>query len=104
MIEAAATWRQKKDEEKRRKAELARRRKLEALAQKESEVWREVDAFIQERQPSAYDKAVKRLKELHDLAEYQGTLAKVRNRIEEIERTYSRRPALISRLKRAELL
>ena len=104
LIEAATTHRQKKKEEKRREAELVRGRKLEALAQKESEVWREVDAFIQERQSSAYDKAVKRLKELHDLAEYRGNIAQFRYRIEEIERTYSRRPALISRLKRAKLL
>ena len=91
-------------EEKRRKAELAKRRKLEALAERENEVWKEVDALIQEKKTSAYDTAVKRLKELHDLAEYQENTANFRNRVEEIERTYSRRPALISRMKRARLL
>ena len=104
LMEAAKSWRQKKEEEERRKAERARRRRLEALAQKESEVWGEVDAFIEEKQSSAYDKAVKRLKELHDLAKYQGNIAGFRNRMVEIQRTYSRRSALIRRLKRAGLL
>ena len=80
LMEAAEALRQKEKEEKQRKAELARQRKLEALAPRENEVWKEVDAFIQERQPPAYDKAVKRLKELHDLARYQEKLAEFQNR------------------------
>ena len=104
LMEAAEALRQKEKEEKQRKAELARQRKLEALAPRENEVWKEVDAFIQERQPPAYDKAGKRLKELHDLARYQEKLEEFQNRIEEIQRTYSRRPALISRMKTAGLL
>ena len=45
----------------------------------------------------------KLVQELHELAKYRENTANFRNRVEEIERTYSRRPALISRMEQAGL-
>jgi hypothetical protein len=103
MIEAAEIWRQKNKEEELRKAELDRRRQLEALAARESQVWEEVESLIEEKNASAYDKAVGLLKDLRDLGRYQGDTAKFRNRLDEINRTYPNRPALRRRIREANL-
>lgn len=36
-------------------------------------VWKEVETLIEEKTAASYDQAVKRLEDLHDLAEYQET-------------------------------
>ncbi|MDI6791991.1 MAG: hypothetical protein QME81_03870 [bacterium] len=104
LIEAAEIWRQKKKEENRRKADLARQRKLEALAGKERQVWEEIEVLIEEKKAKSYERAVELLTDLRDLAKYQGDLERFRNRLTEIERTYSNRSALLRRMRQSKLI
>lgn len=85
------------------RAEAQRRRELEELAEREAEEWRRVDALIQEKQRSAYEKAAERLKKLQELARYQGTEEAFQERIAHIREQYSRRWALNDILDKAGL-
>ncbi len=104
LIHAAAEWRKCKQEENLRKEELVRKRRLEELAVKENEVWQQVEALIKEKKPKSYDNALDLLKDLRELAEYQGKLEKFKDQIAEIQQTYSSRPALRSRILHAKLI
>ena len=87
-----------------RKEELARKRRLEELAVKENEVWQQVGALIEEKKPKSYDSVLVLLKDLRELAEYRGMLEEFKERIAEIQRTYSNRPALRDRIHHAKLI
>lgn len=104
LIQGAEEWRKRKQEEKRRKAELARKRRLEELSTKESQVWQQVEALIEEKKPKSYDSAIVLLKDLQDLAEYRGKIEEFQKRVAEIQQTYSNRPGLRDRLRRAKLI
>ena len=57
---------------KKAKEEANRALYLDHLAKRENAVWKQVDAYIQKRQPNDYDRAVILLTDLHDLAVRQG--------------------------------
>jgi hypothetical protein len=84
-------------------AEARRIAELEALAQRGDEVWDEVDALIQQGQAKPYDEAVQLLKKLHDLAEHQRQTVAFQARLNRIHDEYSRRYALMRRLRHAGL-
>lgn len=104
LIQTAEEWRRCKQEDKRRKEELARKRRLEELALKENEVWLQVKALIEEKKPKSYDSAIGLLKDLRELAEYQGRLEEFKKHIAEIQQTYSSRTALRDRMIHARLI
>jgi hypothetical protein len=104
LLEAAETWRHQKKEAERRQTELVRQRQLEALAIREHLAWKEVERLIEEKTATSYDQAVKRLKDLHDLAKYQGDLDTFGERIAHIEQTYAKRPALLRRMRQSRLI
>jgi hypothetical protein len=85
-------------------AEARRIAELEALAQRGDAVWDEVDALIQQGQAKPYDEAVRLLRRLRDLAEYQGRTVAFQKRLNRIHDKYSRRSALMRRLRNAGLL
>jgi hypothetical protein len=85
-------------------AEARRIAELEALAQRGDAVWDEVDALIQQGQAKPYDEAVRLLRRLRDLAEYQGRTVAFQKRLNRIHDEYSRRSALMRRLRNAGLL
>jgi len=92
---------------KQRAAEAAEARRiaeLEAFAPREAEAWQEVVAFIEEKKPASYDKAVALLCRLRDLAGYQGRMADFQARVADLQARYANRPALRERLQRARLL
>jgi uncharacterized Zn finger protein len=76
---------------------------LEALAAREGETWAEVEALIEKMQARSYDEAVQLLVRLRDLARYQGKESVFQQRLNGIYERYSRRPALLDRLRRANL-
>ena len=100
----AENWRQKKKEQQRRTAERAQRRKVEALAGKESQLWQEVTTFIEDKKASSYEKAVVLLRDLRDLASYQDELDRYTQRVAEIEQTSTSRSALLRRMRQAKLI
>jgi hypothetical protein len=84
-------------------AEARRIAGLEALAQRGEAAWDEVDALIQQDQAKPYDEAVNLLVKLRDLAEYQGQQTVFQARLNRIHDAYSRRSALMWRLRNAGL-
>ncbi len=78
--------------------------KLESLAECKDKIWEQVFAAIALKQSKPYDQAVAHLVNLRDLAEYQGKLEEFQASIKQIQKDYSNRPGLISRLQKVGLL
>ena len=94
------------EEERRKRAEAAERKRLrdlEALAEREAEVWQEVEALIQQGTGSAYDKAVQLLLRLRALAVHRGEQIAFERQMSQVCEQYSRRSALLRRLRNAGL-
>lgn len=73
------------------------------MAAREAEVWKEIDALIERKTGPAYDEAIQRLRDLRELAEYQGQAADFQERLGQMREQYSRRTALLRRLDKARL-
>ena len=84
-------------------AEAKRIRELKALAKRESETWTEIFALIEQMQAKPYAEAVRLLGKLRDLAEYQGEEEAFQQRLNGVYEQYSRRSALLRRLREAGL-
>lgn len=72
---------------------------LEDLAPREAQTWDRVMDLIQVKQAHAYDEAANLLRDLQDLAQHQGRSTEFARRLNQLQETYSNRPALIRRLK-----
>lgn len=107
LREAALERQAREAEEARRKqqaaAEAARKKRLDALAARGSEAWREVGTLVEAKKASAYDQAVKLLTDLRDLATREGARADFDRRLGVLRATHARRPAFVTRLDRAGL-
>jgi uncharacterized Zn finger protein len=77
---------------------------LEAFAGREDETWHEVDVLIQRSQAKAYDEAVRLLTKLRGLADYQKRRPAFAECLDQIRDRYSRRHALMRRLREAGLI
>jgi hypothetical protein len=86
-----------------REAALAREKHLDSLVGREEELWRQVDALIETKQPKQYDRAVALLTDLHDLSARQDRDAAYMERLDVLRERYMKRPALLARLNGAEL-
>jgi hypothetical protein len=95
---------QQRQEKAQEVARQERIQKLEALAKRKDRIWEQVFELIELKQTKPYDQAVAHLIELRDLAEYQGNLEEFQASIQQIQKDYSKRPGLISRLQRVGLL
>jgi len=95
-------WEQEQ-QKKAEKAEAERIRALEALAQKEPRVWKNIDELIQKSKAKAYDEAVRLLLQLRELAVYQGRRSVFQERLNRIHEQYRRRSTLIMRLNKVNL-
>jgi hypothetical protein len=85
-------------------AEARRMEELEAFAGREDETWHEVDVLIQRSQAKAYDEAVRLLTKLRGLADYQKRRPAFAECLDQIRDRYSRRHALMRRLREAGLI
>jgi len=104
LQEAVAVWRRQKQAAEQRQAAQAHQRHLEALAVREPQVWQEIEALLEEKKASAYDSAVKLLRDLRDLAASRGEAVGFQQRMADIERTYSNRSALLRRIRQSRLI
>ena len=98
--ERAAQERARREQE----AAEARERYLAALAQREAEAWREVDALIATKQPGRYDDAVKLLKDLRDIAIRAGRQGEVEACLVRLREQHAKKPSLVARLQAAGLI
>jgi hypothetical protein len=110
---AEARWadRQRLDREhkeadrKRREAAaaVAREQRLDALAGRQEEVWRQVDALIETKKPKEYDAAIVLPVDLRALAERDAAAAAFQLRLRRLRERHIRRPGLLDRFDRPRL-
>jgi hypothetical protein len=87
----------------REAAERAQLAKLDALAQREGQVWASIPALLAKRTASGYDEGVALLAELRDLAVHRGQRVAFNARLAEVTAPYAGSPALQRRLKEKRL-
>ena len=88
---------------KKAKDEADRTVYLEGLAKREKVIWRQVEAYIQKRQPKDYERAVILLVDLYDLAVRQGDETGFQLTMEELRQTHAAKGAFLRRLAKANL-
>jgi len=88
---------------KKAKDEADREVYLEGLAKREKAVWKQVEAYIQKRQPKDYERAVILLVDLYDLAVRQGDETGFQLTMEELRQTHAAKGAFLRRLAKANL-
>jgi hypothetical protein len=104
LFAAAEAQRERRRQEQKARAEARRIAEFKALAGREDETWCEVDALIQKSQAKPYDQAVQLLKRLRNLARYQDRDMVFEGHMRQICDLYSRRSALMRRLRQANLI
>jgi hypothetical protein len=88
---------------KKAKDEADRAVYLEGLAKREKAVWKQVEAYIEKRQPKDYERAVILLVDLHDLAVRQGDETGFQLTMEELRKTHTAKSTFLRRLATANL-
>ncbi len=88
---------------KKTKGEADRAVYLEGLAKREKAVWKQVEAYIEKRQPKDYERAVILLVDLHDLAVRQEDETGFQLTMEELRKTHASKGAFLRRLAKANL-
>jgi len=87
----------------RAKDEANRARYLDQLGRHQPEIWKQVAAHIQTRQPKDYDRAVGLLIDLHDLAYRRGQTAGFQTALEKIRQAHAAKESFLRRLAKANL-
>jgi uncharacterized Zn finger protein len=89
---------------KLRAEDLANRaRYLEQLGRRQLEIWKQVAAHIQTRQPKDYERAVSLLADLHDLAVSRGRTAGFQRALVKIRQVHAAKGSFMRRLAKANL-
>jgi hypothetical protein len=97
---------QKEKERKEREAveaKAAHVQRMKQLATQEQALWKSVPSNLERQTGKSYDLATETLKDLKDLAEYQGKMEAFKEKILELKKEYARRSAVISRWEKAGL-
>lgn len=89
--------------EKKAKDEADRAVYLEGLEKREKAVWKQVEAYIQQRQPKDYERAVILLIDLHDLSVRQGDETGFQLTVDELHKTHATKSSFLRRLAKANL-
>lgn len=104
IVAAAEEVRRQRLERERQEAERARLAKLEALAQREEQVWTQIPGLLARRTASGYDEAVAQLAELRDLAVHRKQRAAFDARLKDVLTPYTTSAALLRRLREKKLV
>ncbi len=95
-----------RDAAKRRQAREAERKRilaLQTLAQNEERMWQEIEELLQGYSAKAYDEACQRMRQLDELATFQGAQEAFRRRVASLCQRYARRSSFVQRLKKLGL-
>jgi predicted NodU family carbamoyl transferase len=103
LVAAAEEEREREQRRRAAEAEAKRVAEMEALAAREPQTWRDVDALIQEGKAKSYERAVGLLARLKELAAYRDQEDAFQKRLNQIYDQYARRTALLRRLHDAGL-
>jgi hypothetical protein len=93
-----------RETKERNGAKKQREKELVAMGPKEAQMWKQVLKLIERRQARPYDEAAALLKDLRDLAEFQGRSADFEKRLTQLKLDCQNRPALIARLNKIQTL
>jgi hypothetical protein len=83
--------------------EANRARYLDQIGRRQPEIWNQVAAHIQTRQPKDYDRAVSLLTDLHDLAVRGGQTVGFQTELEKIRQVHAAKESFLRRLTKANL-
>ena len=95
--------RQLRIEQEKQAAETKRRAKLQAMIGQENKMWVEVNDNLSLKTGGGYDKAVKLLIDLKELAAFTNSTAIFRAKLDIIKTEYGRSATLMSRFTKAQL-
>jgi 3-mercaptopyruvate sulfurtransferase SseA len=95
---------QQRQQREKLAAQQEKIRKLEVLAKNQDQVWSDIYKLLEFKQSKTYDQAVAHLVDLRELAEYQGKVEEFKASIKQMQKNYSTRTGLLSRLKKVGLL
>lgn len=104
LLENANEQMQQRQQREKLAAQQEKIRKLEVLAKNQDKVWSDIYKLLEFKQSKTYDQAVAHLVDLRELAEYQGKLEEFKASIKQMQKNYSTRTGLLSRLKKVGLL
>jgi hypothetical protein len=104
LMQAVIAHRNEAHEAEQRKREAERKARLEALALRETAVWNQVIALIDQKQVKSYEEAIRFMLDLRELAQYQQQEATFTARIEGIRARYPSLSGLKSRMIDAKLI
>lgn len=97
--EAAARARRRTERKRQEElAEKARRARLAALRRRGADVWREVEAEVERRNASGYDRAASLIFDLHAISNEDGSGADFANRLNALCKRHERKQRFIERL------
>ena len=88
---------------RRAEDEANRARYLDQIGRRQPEIWNQVAAHIQTRQPKAYDRAVSLLTDMHDLAVRCGQGSRFQIALEKIRQAHAAKESFLRRLAKANL-
>ncbi len=99
--QAVAAAREQREKEARKRQ---RQKQLQAIADRQADLWAEVPPLVAGKRANTYDAAVKILCDLRDLAKFQKQEAEFQTKLQQLVEEYGRLAGFMSRLKRANLL
>ncbi len=96
--------REAREKARREREEAAERElRLNVLAKREKEAWRQLDGLIATKHPKKYDEAIVLLRDLRDLCARTGRQAEAMARIARLREEHGNKPSLIKRIRGAGL-
>ncbi len=104
LLEVETSVKEQRIEREKREAVEKRRLQLEIMKNREGAMWEAVWANALKKTGSSYEHAVNELKDLRDLADYNGTRTLFEEKIAEIRAHCSRSTAFMERLRGAKLI
>jgi len=99
----AAKKRAAEESRQKREQDAARARHLDQLTGRKSALWKEVQALVQTKRPNDYDRAVKILIDLRDLAARGGQEDQFQSALAQVRGSHQSKPSFLRRLTAAKL-
>ncbi len=103
LLEVASQHRKEREQAEARQKAEARAKYLDELAPREAAIWQHIEQLADQRQGSAYGKAVDLLKTLQEMAVHQGKHSQFQAKLDDVCHRHQKKRALIDRIKKARL-
>ncbi len=104
MVDASKMVKDARIDAERQAAEAARIKRLDTMIPYQDEIWARIPQLIAEKTGASYEEAVRHLRDLYDIAEYQHHLPEFREKLNALRAAYPTYSGLQKRIKEAGLL